>query len=141
MTRAEAIAQAIVAALIDPPMTSLTPDRVVRDPVDPTQPGALPVLNVELGAETAPEKITFDLVSREVEIDLIAIASGQDATTTADDIIAEAHRRLLTKDLLDGLAMSLAEGDTQRRRDDLDRRIYAIAKRYRITYQTPRESL
>lgn len=141
MTRAEAIISALINALTNPAMASVSPSAIYRDLIGAIDQGNTLALVVEEGDESAPQYDTISSVERTVEISLSAIAKGSMPYSRADAPLLEAHNRIMADRELGGLSMDIQEGQTTRQRDSLDRAVGIVTKTYRVVYRTSADSL
>jgi len=140
-SRAEAITQAIVAALTSPAMSSVPADQVYRD-LDRALDAAVPVaLVVDSGDEPAPDLTTLSIAYRTLSVRVVVLARGGSAASLADAPMLEAYSRIMADKTLGGLALDITEGDTQRQTHALETGVAAVAKSYLIQYRTLANSL
>lgn len=140
-SKAEAITQAIVAALTVPAMSSVPAGRVYRDLHGALQSDLLPAVAVETGDESTPERRTTRHKLRVLDVQVTVVAKGASPYTIADPALVEAFSRLMADRTLGGLALELQEGPTRRERGPAEEQVGAITKTYQVQYHTTEESL
>lgn len=133
-SRAESIAQAVVAALTTPPMVSVAPASVYRDMRGALSAPQLPAIAVETGNEPQPVRTNVRDLLRTVEIRVTVLAAGQ-GYGVADDAHVESAARLLAAPTLGG-AWDVVEGPVVRERDEADQQRIAITHTYLYQYRT-----
>lgn len=138
-SRAEAIADAIRAAMTTPQMASVPSARVFRDLEGALQCSDLPAVAIETGGEPPPARLVVGHKDRQVEIDVTVIA--KQGYASADAAVVEAHARLMADPSLGSLVFELDEGATRRQRQDGEQRLVAVTKTYRARYRTTEDSL
>lgn len=138
-TRAEAIADAVHAALTAPAMSTVPAARVFRDLEGATQSEGLPAIAVETGDEPPPVRAVIGHKQRRVDIDITVIAAG--GYRSADAALIEAFGRLVADPSLGGLVFELEEGATRRQRQDGERHLVAVTKTWSAQYRTAENSL
>lgn len=145
-SKAESIAQAVVAALTSPAMTSVPAARIYRDLQGALAAGDLPAIVVELGDEIAPDPggTLIGRKMRRVELRLQTVAAaslGSSPYASADPAVVEAHNRIAADPTLGGLAFGYDEGDTQRQREDAEKNIGSVTKAYVFQFHTTEASI
>jgi hypothetical protein len=138
-SRAEAIADAVAAALTAPAMSSVPAARVFRDLNGAIQSGLLPAIAVETGDEPPPIRVVLGHKERRVDIDVTVFASGSYAA--ADPARVEAFNRLMADPSLGGLVFELEEGATRRQRQDGESLVVAVTTTFSAQYRTAEYSL
>lgn len=138
-SRAEAIADAVAAALTAPPMSIVPAARVFRDLNGAIQSELLPAIAVETGDEPPPMRAVLGHKDRRVDIDVTVFASGSYAA--ADPARVEAFNRLVADPSLGGLVFELEEGATRRQRQDGESLVVAVTTTFSAQYRTAENSL
>lgn len=138
-SRAEAIADALHAALTVPPLASVPPARVFRDLEGALACEHLPALVIETGDEPPPTRPVIGHRQRRTALDVTVLAAG--GYQAADAALVEAYGRLMADPTLSGLAFELEEGATRRQRHDGERHLVAVAKEFVAQYRTAENSL
>ncbi len=140
-SKAELIAQAVVAALTMPAMSAVPSARVVRDLHGLLEAATLPSIAVETGDESEPSWQTMRHKARLVDIEVTVVAQGASPFTAADPALVESYNRIMADRTLGGLAQDVLEGPTRRDRTSAERQLGAITKTYRVQYRTGEASL
>jgi hypothetical protein len=141
MTRAEAILQALFAALTVPPMVSAPAAQCFRDEEQATEQALLPAVIITEGDEPAAEQINYQESERFLEFSLTVRAKGASTFAAADAALLEAHNRVMADERLGGLAEEITEGPTRRERADLNTKLCRVEKGYRVRYRTGEKEL
>lgn len=143
-SKAEAITQAVVAALTTPAMTSVSAARVYRDLQGALAAASLPAIAVETGDEEEAQRtvIGYKMRAVEIRVSVLAAASlGASPYTAADAAVVESFNRLSADPTLGGLAFEFDEGPTARTREDAEQNIGSVTKSYRYQYRTTEASI
>lgn len=135
------IAQAVAVLLTVPEMTSVAAAQVRTEPIHPADVEHGAALNIELGDEPPAERTLIGFKDRVTELKLTAIAAGASAVSSADELITEAHARLMSDESLGGLSFDIAEAGVNRSNSTNGRRLSVIEKTYLVHYQTTESSL
>ena len=133
---AEQIADAVVAKLTVPPMSTVPAARVFRDVMRARRATELPAVAVETGDEVSPVRSLITKKDRRIEIQVSFIAKGDSPYTQCDPALVESHGRIIADLSLGGLAMDILEGPTYRTRDGVDSDYGEVKKTYVIEYRT-----
>ena len=115
---------------------AIAPVTVLRQPVTAITREQAPALVVSIASD-APVKRSNDRVERELVLRIIGHARDPtDGYAVADDLLCRAHSALLLDATLGGLALNVAEMDSDYQAEDADVEAIAIPAYYRITYRT-----
>lgn len=136
---ADQLADAVVAKLTVPPMSSVPAASVYDDLVDALAAGAAPAIAVEVGDEGEPLPAAIGQIDRTVDIRVSAIAAGARAAVGA--IVDESFGRLIADRTLGGLALLMEEGPTEREVEGNNEILRLVTKTYRYTYRTALDAL
>ena len=114
---------------------ALTPTLVVRQPMVAIPREQSPALIVTVVSDS-PVKRSNDRVERELVLRLTGLARDlDDGFAVADDLICRAHQAVFLDRTLGGLALNLAEMESEVQAEDADADAIAIPAQYRITYR------
>lgn len=114
----------------------IAPTAVLRQPAIAIPREQTPVLLVTVVSD-APVKRSNDRVEHELVLRVMGHARDPtDGYAVADDLLCLAHMALLADTTLGGLALSIAEQETDYQTEDADVDAVAIPATYRITYRT-----
>lgn len=136
---ADQIADAVVAKLTVPAMTSVPAASVYDDLVDALSAAAAPAIAVEVGDEGEPQPATIGHLNRTVDIRVSALSAGDRAALGA--IVEESFGRLVADRTLGGLALLMDEGPTEREIEGNNETLRLATKTYRYTYRTALDAL
>lgn len=140
MTKAESIAQAFIAALTSPEMTSVPAANVYRDYTSALDAGVSPAIVVDMGDETPPDGTT-GFRSRTLTMRVMVLTKGANPKSLADPVLIEAHGRIMADSTLAGLVLDVRESATTRRADRLEKPVAYVTKEYDVDYRTTGDSL
>lgn len=136
---ADRIADAVVAKLTVPTMTSVPATSVYDDLVDALAANAAPAIAVETGDEGEPQPAAIGQLDHTVDIRVTALSSGNRAALGA--IVEESFARLVADRTLGGLALLMDEGPTEREIKGNNETLRLVTKTYRYTYRTALDAL
>jgi hypothetical protein len=139
-SKAELIAQAIVTLLTVPPLSGMTAQDVLRDPLDAIDSATFPKITVETGNEDVPTSHVLGIKNRAVEIHVSVLTAGATPLVSADPIASEAAGRILAAPTLGGLSYDLDEGPTLRATNDLGEGTARITMTFQVRYRTTETS-
>ncbi len=126
----------IIREVITRCQVAITPTAVLRQPTIAIPRERTPVLLVTVVSD-APVKRSNDRMERELVLRIIGHARDPaDGYAVADDLLCRAHLALLADPTLDGLALAIAEQESDYQAEDADVEAIAIPAIYRITYRT-----
>lgn len=140
-TKSLQIRNAIVVLYTATPVAGVAAAAVYTDWRFAIKPIDLPAIAVELGDESAPQRMLIGALDRTLQVKVSVITAGDDATTAADAVVAEAHRRLVADLTLGGLAMDVIQGAIQRQRDVLEKPVLITELNYQVEYRTTMTSM
>jgi hypothetical protein len=140
-TKSLLIRNAIVALLKATPVAGVAATAVYTDWSFAIKPIDMPAISVDLGNESAPQRMLIGALDRVLQVKLSVITAGDDATTAADPVIAEAHRRLVADLSLGGLAMDVKQDAISRQRDVLEKPVLITELNYLVEYRTTMTSM
>ena len=126
----------IIRNVITRCQAAISPTTVLRQPTIAIPREQTPVLLVAVLSD-APVTRSNDRMERDLVMRILAHARDPtDGYAVADDLLCRAHLALLVDSTLGGLALSLAEMETDCQVEDADVEAIAIPAIYRITYRT-----
>jgi hypothetical protein len=140
-TKSLRIRNALVALFTATPVAGVAAAAVYTDWRFAIKPIDLPAIAVELGDEIAPQRVLIGALDRTLQAKVSIITAGDDATTAADTIVAEAHRRLVADLTLGGLAMDVKQDAISRQRDVLEKPVMITELNYLVEYRTTMTSM
>ena len=141
-SKAQQIADAVVAALRTPAMTSIPAASVYRDLNDALRSESFPALVVELGDERAPDTILIGRKDRFLDVTLTVLADdATDPYGAADAGVVESYGRVFADRTVGGIAIDVEEGETTREREGASENVCAVRKRYVVHFRTTESSL
>lgn len=129
------VRERIVRAVIERISTAVAPTLVLRQPTTPITREQSPALLLFVDGEAITAKANL-LVDRTLSVRLVAIARGDTAFESTDQLIFTAHAVLLAEPSLGGLAMGIAETDLDWDTEDADAGAVALPIRFEIRYRT-----
>lgn len=135
-SKAEQIAQQVIALLTTPAIDGVATGQVLRDPLDALDSETFPALCVELGDEGVPARPVTNVKQRAVLLSVSVLAAGAAPLVVADPIATEAANRLLADPTLGGLAVDLTELGTERHRDELGEGTAKVVLNFQVDYRT-----
>ena len=128
--------ETLIRAVVSRCQAALDPVPVVRQPTTALPRARTPALLLTVLSDT-PARRSNDRMERELVLQLTGHARDPtDGYAVADELLCKAHLALLAETTLGGLALSLAEMETDYQADDADVEAIAIPAFYRITYRT-----
>ena len=126
----------LIRAVMGCCQAAVTPATVLRQPTTAIARDQTPALVLAIVSD-APVKRSNDRMERELVVRLTSYARDPiDGYAVADDLLCRSHVALLADTTLGGLALSLAEMETDYQVEDADVEAIAIPAIYRITYRT-----
>lgn len=144
-TKALQIRDAVVALMTATPVAGVAAAAVYKDWPFHLKPEDLPAVVVELGDEPVVQRALIGVLDRKLQVKVSIISKGTsatDATTLADPVVAEAHRRVVADLTLGNLAMDVTQdGGISRRRDVLEVPLLITELNYTVLYRTLNTSL
>jgi hypothetical protein len=140
-TKSLQIRNAIVALLKATPVAGVAATAVYTDWHFAIKPIDMPAISVDLGDESAPQRVLIGALDRTLQTKLSIITAGDDATTAADAIVAEAHRRMVADLTIGGLAMDVKQDAISRQRDVLEKPVLITELNYLVEYRTTMTSM
>lgn len=144
-TKALQIRDAVVALMTASAVAGVAAGSVYKDWPFHIKPEDVPAICVELGDEQGPVRFVIGALDRTLQLKVSIISKGAlpatDATTAADAVVAEAHRRVVADLTLGGLAMDVTQDGINRRRDVLEVPVLITEMHYSVLYRTTNLSL
>ena len=126
----------LIRAVMDCCRAAIAPAPVLRQPTTAIPRNQTPVLVLTVVSDT-PVTRSNDRLERELSLHLTAHARDPpDGFAVADDLLCRAHQALLADPTLGGLALAIAEQETDYQAEDADVDAIAIPAVYRIIYRT-----
>lgn len=126
----------LIRAVMDRCRAAIAPVPVLRQPTTAIPRNQTPVLVLTVVSDT-PVTRSNDRLERELSLHLTAHARDPaDGFAVADDLLCRAHQALLADPTLGGLALAIAEQETDYQAEDADVDAIAIPAVYRIIYRT-----
>lgn len=132
---------AVKELLTIPAMAAVDANDVHIDPIFPADVANGAALNIELGDDVSPDRSVIGMKDRATELKLTAIATGTDATLSADAVIFEANARLMADESLGGLCDELSELGVSRFNEANGKRLAVIEKTYLVKYRTSENTI
>ena len=140
-TKSLLIRNAIVALLTATPVAGVGATAIYKDWKYAIKPADMPAIVVELGDETAPQRALIGALDWGLQLKVSVVTAGDDPTTTADTVIAEAHRRIVADLSLGGLTLDVKQDAITRQRDVLETPALITELLYVIEYRTTMTSM
>lgn len=140
-TKSLQIRDAIVTLLKATPVAGVAAGAVYTDWHFAIKTIDMPAISVDLGDESAPQRVLIGALDRTLQVKLSVITAGDTATTVADPVVAEAHRRLVADLTLGGLAMDVKQDTITRQRDVLEKPVMITEMTYLVEYRTTMTSM